>query len=217
MNCTIIPTQDKIVKTIDALKNNGFDVWFVQNTLEAEEVFFEEIFNSLVPKVISWGDSLTLHATKILEKIKLMPEIKVINTFHEGLSWREQIENRKKALHCDLFLTGTNAITQRGQLINLDMIGNRVAGIAFGPRKVVILVGVNKIVEGLDDAMTRIKSHAAPLNAKRHPELVVPCQKDGKCIDCNSPKRLCNIWTITEKSYPVGRIKIVFINQSLGY
>jgi hypothetical protein len=116
-----------------------------------------------------------------------------------------------------MFLTGTNAITIKGQLVNLDMIGNRVAGIAFGPKKVIIFVGVNKIVETIDEAMTRIKSIAAPMNAIRHTDLKTPCQKTGKCMECNSPHRICNTWLITEKAYPQGRIKIIIIDEKLGY
>ena len=116
-----------------------------------------------------------------------------------------------------MFLTGTNAVTIKGQLVNLDMIGNRVAGIAFGPKKVVIFIGVNKIIENIDEAINRIKTIAAPLNAKRHAEFKTPCQIIGECIDCKSEKRLCNIWTITEKSYPIGRIKIILINEQLGF
>lgn len=207
----------KIDDTIKALRNNGFYVWFAQDKEEAEKVFWDEIHHVVNPKVVSWGDSLTLHLLGIIPKFKEMEDVELIETFGEHLTWREQIYNRKKALSSDMFLTGTNAITVKGQLVNVDMIGNRVAGIAFGPRNVVIFVGVNKVVANLDEAMDRIKSIAAPKNAIRHKELKTPCQATGKCMDCNSPQRLCNTWTITEKSYPVGRIKIVLINEELGF
>jgi len=207
----------KIDDTIKALRNNGFYVWFAKDKAEAEKVFCDEIFSAANPKVVSWGDSLTLHSLGIIPKIREMEGVELIETFGEDLTWREQIYNRKKALSSDMFLTGTNAITVKGQLVNVDMIGNRVAGIAFGPRNVVIFVGINKIVANLDEAMDRIKSTAAPKNAIRHKELKTPCQVTGKCMDCNSPQRLCNTWTITEKSYPVGRIKIVLINEELGF
>jgi len=204
-------------ETIKALRSNGFHVWFAKNKAEAEKIFWEEIFYVANPKVVSWGDSLTLHSLKILSKFKELEGVKLIETFGEDLTWREQIYNRKKALSCDMFLTGTNAVTIKGQLVNVDMIGNRVAGIAFGPRNVIIFVGVNKVVENLDEAMDRIKSIAAPMNAIRHTDLKTPCQVTRKCMDCSSPQRLCNTWTITEKSYPVGRIKIILINEALGY
>lgn len=207
----------KVKKTIEALKTNGFDVWVAENRIEAEQLFWEEIFKKINPHVVSWGDSLTLHSTKIIVKLKQTKTVELIETFSEKLTCRERINNRKKALSCDMFLTGTNAVTIKGQLVNLDMIGNRVAGISFGPMNVVIFIGVNKIVENIDQAMDRIKNIAAPLNAKRHIDLKTPCQLTGKCMDCQSPQRICNIWTIIEKSFPVGRIKIIMINEQLGY
>jgi len=143
--------------------------------------------------------------------------IEFIDTFDESDSWKDQINKRKKALTADLFLTGTNAITKKGQLVNLDMIGNRVAPLAFGPRNVVLFIGKNKIVNDLDEAMNRIRTISAPLNAKRHEDLKTPCQKTSICCDCKSPQRICNTWTITEKSYPKNRVKIILIDEELGY
>lgn len=217
LNNSYTPTDIKIAKTISSLKSNGFEVWFASNHLEAEQLFWEEIFNKINPKTVSWGDSLTLHSTEIIPKLKETHGVELIETFSKHLTREQIICNRKRALSCDMFLTGTNAVTIKGQLINLDMTGNRVAGIVFGPENVVLFIGVNKIVEGIDEAMNRIKTIAAPLNAKRHAEFKTPCQITGECIDCKSPKRLCNTWTITEKSYPAGRIKIILINEQLGF
>lgn len=209
--------DSKVMETIKSLKSNGFDVWYANDQAKAERIFWEKIFYKINPRIISWGDSMTLHSIDIIPRLRQIEGIELIETFGEHLSWREQIYNRKKALYCDMFLTGTNAVTVKGQLVNLDMIGNRVAGIAFGPKNVVIIVGVNKIVGSIDEAMDRIKSIAAPMNAMRHKEIKTPCQVTGRCTDCCSPQRICNTWTITEKSYPVGRIKIILINESLGY
>jgi hypothetical protein len=99
--------------------------------------------------------------------------------------------------------------------LKLDMIGNRVGGVIFGPKFVVIMVGRNKIVSNLEAAMDRIKNMAAPANAIRHAKNT-PCAKTAYCVDCKSPDRICNIWTIHEKSYPKGRIKVLLINRDLG-
>jgi len=115
----------------------------------------------------------------------------------------------------DLFITGTNAVTRSGELVNLDMIGNRVSGITFGPRNVVVMVGRNKVVEDLEAAIERIKDYAAPVNAMRLNKKT-PCAKTGVCEECKSPERICNSWTITQKSFPKGRIKVVLINENLG-
>jgi len=95
------------------------------------------------------------------------------------------------------------------------MIGNRVAGITFGPRYVILMVGRNKIVVDVNMAMQRIKGLAAPMNANRH-GIKTPCVKKSYCMDCKSPERICNTWTIHEKSYPKGRIKIILINKDIG-
>lgn len=211
----MLPDRSTIDKTIDALRNNGFGVFLAKDEVEAERIFWESVFKEIQPKSVSYGDSLTLRGLNILNEIKVM-DLDFINTFDEELSWREQINNRKKALSKDLFLTGTNAITTKGQLINLDMVGNRIGGIVFGPRKIVILVGTNKIVKGLDEGMDRIRKISAPQNAINHPNLKTPCQKTGICMDCNSNDRICNSWLITEKSYPKERIIIILINKELG-
>lgn len=204
-------------KTAASLRGNGFEAWRAGSRLEARRLFWEEIFKKTGPRVVSWGDSLTLHALDLLPELRQNPQLELIETFGAHLTWREAIYNRKKALSCDLFLTGTNAVTARGQLVNLDMIGNRVAGIAFGPRHVVVFAGINKIVENVEEAINRIRTVAAPLNAKRHGELKTPCQAMGECMDCKSPQRICNTWMITEKSYPAGRVKVVLIDEALGY
>jgi MinD superfamily P-loop ATPase len=100
-------------------------------------------------------------------------------------------------------------------LVNLDMMGNRVGALTFGPKHVVIMVGRNKIVSDLDEAMWRIKNYVAPTNAMRL-DKKTPGVKTSYCEDCKSPDRICNTWTITEKSYPKGRVKVVLINEDLG-
>jgi hypothetical protein len=105
---------------------------------------------------------------------------------------------------------------EAGKLVNLDMVGNRIAGIIFGPQHVIITAGRNKIVSDVAGAMKRIKNYAAPLNAIRHTGFKAPCRKTSYCMDCKSPDRICNTWVITEKSYPKGRIKVIIINQDLG-
>lgn len=96
------------------------------------------------------------------------------------------------------------------------MIGNRVGGITFGPKQVVLFIGINKITANLEEAMHRVRTIAAPRNAIRHEGFRTPCHKTGVCMDCNSPDRICNVWTITEKSYPAGRIKVILIGEELG-
>lgn len=208
--------QEIIDKTIQALKRNHFEVFFAANTDEARDIFFRDIFPSVQPETVSWGDSETMKATGVLEELQSNQDISVIPTFGAGMSRKQKIYWRRQALLADLFLTGSNALTRKGQLVNLDMIGNRVGGITFGPKNVVLFIGTNKIVEDIEGAMYRIRTIAAPQNAMRHEGFRTPCHKTGICMDCNSPDRICNVWTIAEKSYPAGRIRIILIDQKLG-
>ena len=115
-----------------------------------------------------------------------------------------------------MYITGTNALTYNGHLINLDGMGNRVAALTFGPKYVVLLIGRNKIVPDLEKAISRIKEYSAPVNTVRLGKNT-PCAKSMQCEDCNSPERICNTWTITEKSNPPKRVKIVLLNTEIGF
>ena len=199
-----------------ALVKNKFEVFMASDVQDAGTLFRERILAPLEVNVASWGDSMTLQATGVLDTIRVDPGIRMIETFDTTISQEERLERRRQALLSDLFLSGSNAVTETGLLVNLDMVGNRVAGITFGPKTVVLFIGRNKIVPPLDDAMARVRNIAAPANAIRHPGLKTPCTKTALCTDCSSPDRICNTWCITEKSFPAGRIKIILINQDLG-
>jgi len=199
----------------DALEKNNFEAFIAQTPAEAGQIVINQILPEIDVKSVSYGDSLTLFDSGVLEYFKKNSKITLIDTFDKKASRQELIERRRKALLSDLFFSGTNAVVEFGALVNLDMTGNRVGGMVFGPKWVVIMVGRNKIVSDLEQAMDRIKNLAAPANAIRHQQKT-PCVKTSYCMDCNSPARICNIWTIHEKSYPKGRIKVILINQDLG-
>jgi L-lactate utilization protein LutC len=203
---------DDIKKSLEA---NNYEVFVVENTAEAKKIVLEEIIPKTGAKSVSWGGSMTFIATGIYEVLKNDKKMKVLDSFDKTISREENWERRRQSLLVDLFITGTNAVTESGMLVNLDMIGNRVGGIAFGPKNVIILVGRNKIVADLEDAMMRIKNFAAPANAIRL-GLKTPCAKTSYCEECKSKDRICNNWAITEKSFPKGRIKVVLINEDLG-
>jgi len=198
-----------------ALENNNFGAFIAETPSDAKKIVIDLILPEIDIKSVSWGDSLTLYATGILPYFREKSEVKLIETFGEKISRDKSMERRREAILTDLFFTGTNAVIESGMLVNLDMIGNRVGGITFGPKFVVIVVGRNKIVSNLEEAMNRIKNIAAPANAIRHAKNT-PCAKTSYCMDCKSPDRICNIWTIHEKSYPKGRIKVILINRDLG-
>ena len=199
-----------------ALEANNFEVFIAQSREDAKALFLNEVFPKTGAKTVSWGGSMTFLATGLYDALKNMSELTVLDTFEKGISAEEAMERRRQALLSDLFITGTNAVTETGQLVNLDMTGNRVAAFAFGPKQVVIFVGRNKIVPDLDEAMFRIKNYVAPINVMRL-DKKTPCAKTSVCEECKSPDRLCNSWSITEKSFPKGRIKVVLINEEMGF
>ncbi len=198
------------------LEKNNFKVWVANDIEEAKKIFWEEIFNKINPKSVSFGGSMTIKYSGLYDDLKNRNDIEVIDTYDFSLPKEEVIERRRKSLLVDLYITGTNAVTTDGKIVNLDGFGNRVAAISFGPKHVVLFIGRNKVVKGLDDAVVRIKEYAAITNAFRF-DLKTPCTKTLKCEDCNSPQRICNVWSIVEKSFPPERIKILLINQNLGY
>jgi len=200
----------------EALTKNNFDVFKAGRLHDVKAVILNEILSEINFKIVSWGDSMTMLASGIMDELQRMPNVSLIKTFEEGVAREEIIERRRQALLSDVFLTGSNAVTACGKLVNLDMVGNRVGGITFGPKHVIIVVGRNKIVSDVGTAMDRIKNYSAPLNAIRHPGWKTPCVKTAYCSDCKSPQRICNTWAITEKSYPKGRIRVILVNEDLG-
>lgn len=199
-----------------ALEANNFEVYQAANKEEAKKITLEEIMPPLKAQSISWGGSITFVDTGLYHALKDSTDFTIIDTYNRKLPPEELLERRRQALLVDLFFTGTNAITEDGTLVNLDYFGNRVGAITFGPRHVVIFSGRNKITSTLDEAMFRIKNYAAPVNAMRL-DMKTPCTKTSYCEDCKGANRICNSWTITEKSFPKGRIKVVLINEDLGF
>jgi len=183
------------------LEGNNFEVFLAESASEAKDVVLDEILPKAGAKTVSWGGSLTFTSSGLYEAIRDNTDLEVLDTFDKKVSDKEKSELRREALLVDIFITGTNAITETGKLVNLDMIGNRVAAITFGPKAVVIMAGRNKIVPDIEQAMLRIKNYAAPVNTMR-------LDKKTPCIKTS---------TITEKSFPKGRVKIVLINEDMGF
>ena len=199
-----------------ALESNNFEVYLADDRQAACNIVLDDIIPDLKARSISWGGSMTfLAAEGLFDRLKENKEFKVLDTFDKSIPAEEMLERRRQALLVDLFITGTNAVTETGQLVNLDMIGNRIGALTFGPKWVIILVGRNKIVANLEEAMYRIKDYVAPANSMRL-DKKTPCAKTSYCEECKSPDRICNTWTITEKSFPKGRVKVVLINEDLG-
>ena len=199
-----------------ALEKNHFEVHIAPRPEDAARFVVEDLLPTLKPASMSWGGSRTFVECGLYKQLRNRPDITVIDTYDTTLTEADKTQRRREALLVDLFFTSTNAVTESGHLVNLDMVGNRVAALTFGPNYVVVLVGRNKIVPDLESAWDRIKNYAAPVNTMRL-EKKTPCQATSFCQDCSSPDRICNTWTITEKAFPKKRVKIVLINADLGF
>ncbi|TVR00116.1 MAG: lactate utilization protein [Desulfovibrionales bacterium] len=205
----------RLHKAQEELEGNNFETYLVDTLPQAKEVALNVILPALKPRQVAWGGSGTIAASGILETLRQQGELDLLDTSVSSLSKDQKHELRRQSLLSDLYFTGTNALTESGQLVNLDMHGNRVGALVFGPRHVVVLVGRNKLCVDVEEAMLRVKGFVAPANAARL-KMKTPCVKTGFCEDCASPERICNVWTITEKSLPKGRIKVVLVNEDLG-
>ncbi len=197
------------------LQKNGFEVSGAADCSAAGTIFLERILPQLTARTVSFGGSMTLKASGVVSALHARSDLEIIDTLDMTLPPQEALERRRQALLSDIFLTGTNALTESGVLVNLDMLGNRVGAINFGPRHVVLFVGRNKLVPDVAEAMDRIKRYAAPANAMRL-EKATPCNATSHCNDCSSPERICNVWTVTEKAFPKGRIHVILINEECG-
>ena len=177
----------------------------------------EEVL-AMIPKgaTIFRCGSVTATAMGLWRRIAARPEIKLLDPFQPGLSPEESMAVRRQGLSADLMIASCNAITLDGRLVNLDGAGNRVAAMMFGPSKVILITGMNKVAPDLDSAMSRVKHYAAPVNAIRAGK-DTPCAANGLCSDCRSPERVCNLWSIIEGQRIKGRIHVKLVGENLGY
>jgi hypothetical protein len=160
--------------------------------------------------------STTLVEMGLWDSIKALPGVTVIDPYKPEFSPEEGLEQRRKGLNADIMIASTNAITLNGTLVNLDGMGNRVAAMTFGPKKVILVVGINKIVPDLDSALKRVKHIAAPMNCIRL-NLPTPCSQTGLCIDCRTPGRICNMWSVIEGHAVKNRIHVQLVGERIGY
>ena len=157
-----------------------------------------------------------MRGTGIVEWLRSNGRLTLLAGFDASKPYEERLEIRRRALLSDLFITGVNAVTEQGTLHWLDKVGNRIAPVAFGPRKVIIVAGRNKIVADRDEAEERIRRIAAPQNVARHPGFRTPCAKTGVCADCNSQDRICNTRMEMLRCWPDKRVLVILIDEDSG-
>ncbi len=204
--------DEKAKKAVERLVAHEFEAIYARTKEEA----VQELWRRITPRQkIGVGGSVTIRGLGIFEKLEAEGHT-IYNHWKPGLSNENAIEIRKSQMTSDLFLSSVNAVTLNGELVNIDGIGNRVNSINFGPGKVILVVGYNKIVEDVQEGIKRIKNVAAPLNARRL-NIDVPCAKVGKCVDCNSPNRICRVIVIHERKPSLTDILIILVGEELGF
>ncbi|TYP52440.1 lactate utilization protein [Thermosediminibacter litoriperuensis] len=204
--------EQKCQKAVESLKKRGFTAVYCKTKQEAVDYIIKEAGEA---STIGFGGSMSVTDLKIADTLREMGKELLIHGA-PGLSPEERLAVMRRQLTCDLFLTGTNALTLTGCLVNTDGTGNRAASMFFGPKKVIVVAGRNKLVSDTEEALRRIKMYAAPTNAKRL-QCETPCARTGFCADCDSPDRICRITTILERKPRLTDIHVLVVNEDLGF
>ena len=199
---------EKIIKGLESRNMEGF---FAESKEEAFETAMK-----LIPEgsSIGWGGSMSVDAVGIKEALNA-GNYQIYD--RDACKTEEEKRQTKLAvLGSDIMLCSSNAVTEDGILVNIDGRGNRAAGIIYGPRTVIMVVGMNKVVKTPEDAWSRARNEAAPANAQRFP-IQTPCKKTGSCADCKSPDTICCQFVVTRFSKVPKQIKVILVNEELGY
>jgi hypothetical protein len=219
--------KQRALKVIENMEKRYMNGYYAENREAALSIAI-----GMIPPgaVVARGDSMSVDQIGLLSEIAKRNQNKIIDPFQtdEQGHWLEEVERmrmQRETYFADVLVAGTNAITLDGKLVNIDGSGNRVSAIVFGPSKVILIVGANKIVQDVEAGLERIHQYAAPVNAKRHamknhnPNFgTLPCVKTGVCIDCRSEWKICNYTVIIEGALPKhkGRINVVLVGETLG-
>jgi hypothetical protein len=195
-----------------ALQTNNFDARFFPKASAA----LEELWK-MIPEGarVGIGGSVTLNQIGFLDEVQRRP-VKLLNPFAKGLPAEEADRIRREIFSADFFICSSNAVTEDGKLYNIDATGNRVAAMIFGPKKVILICGANKIVKDVAEAQKKVQGWVAPMNVKRL-GYKPPCGQTGECSDCSSPERICNAYVILAKKPRRTDFAIFLVGESLGF
>jgi hypothetical protein len=203
--------EERMKKAVEKLKAHEFDALYVMTKEEAVKETWRHIKREMTVGV---GGSITIRELGIVEQLKANGNT-VYDHWVPGISRADSTEIRKSQMTSDLFLSSTNAVTLSGELINIDGTGNRTNGMVFGPGKVILIAGYNKIAEDVQEAIKMIKQVSSPINARRL-NLDLPCAKVGRCVDCNSPNRICRVVVIHERKPLWTDMLVILVGEDLG-
>lgn len=204
--------EQKITRTVQAINKNNMNGYYAKDREELIRIIEDIVSeNSLV----SCGGSMTLFETGVMEHLR-SGRYKFLDRYKEDITREEVVNMFKESFFADAYFTSSNAVTENGELYNVDGNGNRVAAMLYGPEKVIVICGVNKIVKNVEEAIKRNRECAAPINAKRLNK-ETSCSKVGYCMDCKSKDRICNEYTLIKRQNRKERMHIIFLNENLGY
>lgn len=204
--------EKKIERTINNLSKNNIKGYYAKDNDELINII-KNI--SKEGEMVSVGGSITLFETKIIDLLR-SGRYNFLDRYEENLTPEEIKEIYRKSFCADTYFSSANAITEEGEIFNVDGNGNRVAAMLYGPDKVILVVGVNKIVKNIDEAIKRNKELSGPANAKRL-NINTPCAKVGHCMDCKSDDRICCEYTVIKRQRTLNRMHVIFINDVLGF
>jgi L-lactate utilization protein LutB len=205
--------EQKCRKAVASLEKNGFIARYCATPQDAAEYITAGAADSAT---IGFGGSMSIVALGVEQLLRDQGK-EILNHGSPDFSRDQKMEIMRRQLTCDLFLSGCNALTLNGELINIDATGNRVAAMFFGPRKVIVVAGRNKLVDGTpQDAIERVKAWATPPNSKRL-NFKTPCAATGFCSDCSSPDRLCRVTTIIDRKPRFTDLHVLVVNADMGF
>jgi hypothetical protein len=202
--------EEKAQQTIKALKKHRFQADYFESQKKVGEWILEEAQDATL---IGVGGSITVRGLGVLETLE--QQGKTIFDHYRFSKPMEAVDAKRSQLTCDLFLSGANAITESGEIVNMDSSGNRVAAMAFGPKRVIVVAGINKLVSDIHQAFQRIRETVVPVNAKRL-GLKTPCAETGKCSDCDAPQRICNVSMVLHRKPSLSDITVAIVGEPLG-
>lgn len=197
-------------KVVSSLKKHFFDAYYVRTRKEALQLAL-----SLIPEggSVSWGGAMSAVEIGLIDALR-SGNYRAID--RDPLEGEARMEAMRQALLCDSYVMSANAISEDGQLVNIDRVGNRVAAMMYGPKNVIVIAGINKIAPTLEDAVVRARHYAAPVNAQRFPGKT-GCNVTGACENCFTEDCVCNYIVTTRMSRPAGKIKVILVGEDLGY
>lgn len=199
-------------QVVKALKARHFEAVYCSTCAEALQAALDYIPNG---DTVAFGGSMTIRDMGLTQRLHEGP-YQVLDRDLAN-SPEESAQMMREAFSCGTYVSSANAISEDGQLVNIDGNGNRVAAMIYGPRNVVVVAGLNKVAKTLEDAMTRAQTVAAPINCQRFEKLDTPCNRTGACLNCKSPDCICAYVAITRVCRPAGKIKVILVGETLGY